>query len=461
MDCFIEFLKGLGLDVADDATDLTDDQIDAGLAAIRKASTEALEAKDRDEAEELASVKSELEKVQADRAEVAAELEALASVFAEPAPAPAPVFSTGLRSDRRPKRHREREFEFLDRVDQPFYEAIRTLIDQWFERFPDDDNKADLRARLRGDEIDHRSAFWELWLHEYFVRSGCSIEVHPESPEGPRRRDFLVHSPKKGSFYLEAHCVFDSKGDRSGERRLEAFRTGLQERLRLPNHAVLLFVESIGKDPLPVRRYEGLVNQAAPSVGPGQHASVIREWTTDGWQLELYLFGLTEPSSAGLTEVALGQVTVDSFTSRHIAPVRKAIAKKAKQASTLDLPYVLAVNLCVRHQCAIRPVDIHQALIGTDGSFLAGKNAHSTSISALIVGNDMAPDWVAARLPVVYHHPEPRRVITTSFGLPKAEISANRAAEPLISESSRPAYEIFKLPQDWPGHEPFELDSEG
>ena len=66
--------------------------------------------------------------------------------------------------------------------------SIRDLLESWFSRYPKG-HPADLRGRFRSaDDSNHRSAFFELFLHEVLYRLACHPLVHPTGL-GPLRND--------------------------------------------------------------------------------------------------------------------------------------------------------------------------------------------------------------------------------------------------------------------------------
>ena len=80
---------------------------------------------------------------------------------------------------------------FLERVDDPAFDNVRTVLCEWFEHFAghqDANAVSDLRKRLRAKQpLQFESAFWEPYLHELHLRLGFDVEVHPSGPNRPGR----------------------------------------------------------------------------------------------------------------------------------------------------------------------------------------------------------------------------------------------------------------------------------
>jgi hypothetical protein len=88
-----------------------------------------------------------------------------------------------------------------------------------------------LRARRRAaaaglqgkDDEQFESAFWELYLHEAYLRSGYGLTIHPEVAGTSRHPDFLVEG-NGARFYLEAVRACASAASVGEEKRLEDAR---------------------------------------------------------------------------------------------------------------------------------------------------------------------------------------------------------------------------------------------
>src|SRR5437879_4767924 len=100
------------------------------------------------------------------------------------------LFDDITRSDCSGSTHSESTFAFLNRVDSDFFGRVRETLEEWFDHLPDS-GRADIRGRIRsGDDYELLGAFWELYLHEYLIRSGFSVELHPTIQGTSRKPDF-------------------------------------------------------------------------------------------------------------------------------------------------------------------------------------------------------------------------------------------------------------------------------
>jgi len=125
------------------------------------------------------------------------------------------VFDDIERNELGPRPYAQPDFNYLNASARPGVHAIRHAIEDWFLHYPNDD-RGELRARLRSeDNYQHRSAFFELFLHELLFRLGCDVEVHPQIVGTQRRPDFHVESPMGHACYLEAILASDETREES------------------------------------------------------------------------------------------------------------------------------------------------------------------------------------------------------------------------------------------------------
>src|SRR5919202_5698397 len=82
------------------------------------------------------------------------------------------LFDTISHHDEGPPQFAEPEFICLNRSAKPDVSHIRELLEAWLSRYPTS-VQTDLCGRFRSpDDTLHRSAFFELFLHELLLRLG-------------------------------------------------------------------------------------------------------------------------------------------------------------------------------------------------------------------------------------------------------------------------------------------------
>lgn len=127
------------------------------------------------------------------------------------------LFDLTERTDPSPRGEAEDSFSFLNRVDTPFWSEVRKLLEQWFTRYPvqeGNDLRKAFRSRLPGR---HYAAWWELYLHELFLRLGYEVDVHPALPASSKKPDFLLRSCDS-RLYVEAAVLFSGIATRESRK---------------------------------------------------------------------------------------------------------------------------------------------------------------------------------------------------------------------------------------------------
>lgn len=265
------------------------------------------------------------------------------------------LFDRIERSDRSPARPGESRFEFLNRSGTRYFARVRDLIEDWLGRVARN-HRGDLEAALREDDEQHEAAFWELYLHEAYRRSGFEVEIHPELDDVPTRPDFRLTSPSGESFYLEAVTVGDDRAVVAERSRLAVVHRVLEE-MEISDFILGMDVFSVGSDPLPTKPLRAVLRAWVGSLDPEDVSSALqsgtrrgfaalpsREWRHDGWHLRFHAFPV-KPESRGLPRRALGMTgpgeaqVVDNATG-----FLGAVESKHGRYGELSSPLVVAVQ---------------------------------------------------------------------------------------------------------------------
>ena len=145
-----------------------------------------------------------------------------------------PLYDQIVRAERRARRQNESSFDYMNGSARPGICAIRELLEQWFEHLQDD-AKADIRARFRSrDDVQHQSAWFELFWHELMRRGGYDLEIHPTVANVTTNPDFLAQRNGVSRFYLEATLAM-RPGDPAADRRLAQLHDTL-DRMDSPDY---------------------------------------------------------------------------------------------------------------------------------------------------------------------------------------------------------------------------------
>ena len=140
----------------------------------------------------------------------------------------------------------ESPFSFLNRSARPEVAAVRSLLEEWFERFPEK-GRAQVRGDFRAsDPRQHLGAFWELYVHEVHRCLGYEMERDPAVPGSTRRVDFLARRGAS-AFYLEATVVTLSNQEMAAQNRWNAL-LDLIDDVSDPDFSVSVHVKVAGMD---------------------------------------------------------------------------------------------------------------------------------------------------------------------------------------------------------------------
>jgi hypothetical protein len=102
------------------------------------------------------------------------------------------LFTDRQRTDASPRRHDETLAAFLERVAGAYWDRVRHVLESWLERVGEEARNDLVGRLLDSDHRQHRSAYWELYLHESFRRGGWEVVPHPDIGRGSRP-DFQLH----------------------------------------------------------------------------------------------------------------------------------------------------------------------------------------------------------------------------------------------------------------------------
>ena len=101
------------------------------------------------------------------------------------------LFEQIKRSQPNPDEEIPSSFEFMNRFDWHGSRSLRTALESWFDRYPEEHRKP-LRSEFRSkDNKKHDGALFELACHELLRRKGFEPEIHPGVPGSGKRPDFL------------------------------------------------------------------------------------------------------------------------------------------------------------------------------------------------------------------------------------------------------------------------------
>ena len=264
------------------------------------------------------------------------------------------LFDNIDRQDGGPGLHAEPEFNFLNRSARPQAVKVRSELEAWFSRYPEAE-RYEVRQRFRSkNDSQHRSAFFELFLHELLMKLGCRVEIHPTLPQTTRRPDFLVASQKGDFFYMEAVLASDESAQEAAARaRMNSVYDSLNS-LESPNFFIGMNIQGAPGTPPPTRRLRSFLAGKLDSLSPNEitqlYASGVQntvpKWRYEhaGWKIEFFPIpkSVEARGKPGVPPLAFWHYGAYWATSREA--IRNAVVSKAGRYGTIDRPYVIAVN---------------------------------------------------------------------------------------------------------------------
>jgi hypothetical protein len=281
------------------------------------------------------------------------------------------VFDDIIRTNAKVARHDEGRFEFLNRSASRYFTICRDLIEEWFTHVPAQ-HQPGLRGNLRS-EMHHRSAFWELYLHEAYRRSGYTVVIHPDVPGRSSHPDFLL-SRGNERFYLEAVTVGRSPAERAEEARLSQVHQLLAEML-IEDFSIELSTYAVGLRPLTTKAMRARMRAWIAALdadaittdveaSPGAGFDTLPEfcWEDDGWSLIFHAIPLGE-WARGVPRPALGMMGPGEATIvDNITGLTRVLDSKRGKYGPLDAPLVVAVQS--NTDVPTHDYEVEQALFG-------------------------------------------------------------------------------------------------
>jgi len=385
------------------------------------------------------------------------------------------LFDSIDRDDPSPCRELEDSFSFLNRVDTPFWAEVRALLERWFERYPDSEKdhlQSAFRSRLPGQ---HYAAWWELYLHELFLRLGYEITIHPPLPDSSKTPDFLLRQDD-AQIYVEAAILFSGISGRQDSGAPPWMLEAIND-VTSPNFFLALSsVQGRGGPQLkrkeiiePLEAWLERLDPDAVSSTNAQEGRFPQETIKRrGWEMTFEAIPV-KPAARGKSRRTLGVMPMQAGWVDDIQQLVGTLKKKAGRYGRPKIPLVTAVH-CL--SAFMEPLDIEQALFGREafqipanseeearlvrqrnGFWITGDGPQNQRVSAVLMGVTLHPHNVGKVAPTLWRSPWANHPLEELW--PFSEFTATAQGEILRQERSPNMAELFGLSEDWPGGEPF------
>lgn len=389
------------------------------------------------------------------------------------------LFDAKERSDRRKSGRSEGNWQFLDRVAGPYWDQVRSLLNDWFANLGDEAAKKSVRGRVRsGDETDFRGAMAELYVHESLLRDGYAVTYEPEIAGSSRRPDFLATRGDL-SMYVEVTSRTTSEPDPSGAKREAALYDAIDS-MSTDNFMLTFDVEARGPSAIAARPIKMRLRKWLESLDPdeviesmnGNRFGAMPEISMRqaGWEIDFRaipvakeLRGLSSERTAIGMSGGPGRIVND----REI--IRSALSDKTHAYGPLTRPYVIALAL----DSFGHDEEIESALYGGrvvharfDGDSLVesrverdalgywtGERSPGRSrVSGLLIVPNPLPYGLSRAVPSLWIHPNPDLLAPL---LPLWRTVALDGGALIVTEPASAPWVFFGIPERWPVGSPF------
>jgi hypothetical protein len=375
------------------------------------------------------------------------------------------IFDDIAREGLEPPLQDETAFAYLNRSGRNEAVHVRQLVDDWLDRYPKA-HRESLIQRFRSPIDDaHRSAFFELFLHELLLANGHRIvAIEPNLAHTPRSPDFLVQSKQRGRFYLEAVLATGrSQEEAAAQRRLNQALRAIDS-VNSPAHFLDLTVRGTPARPISINRLRRELNTWIAVLPDDEQAREAAPFVYEehGVQIRLEAFPKHNRQRRGRA-IGARHFPVQQVTANE--DIRAALEKKASRYGALDLPYIVAVNA---FGLFLDEDDAFDALLGTpavvvrrmadgtmkpeetrnpDGVWCGSKGARKLGLSAVFSTQQIDPWNFASRNARIIRNPWAQKALgPVSLGVDEFNPVGNKFRK----TEGRNMGLIFGLPDGWP-----------
>ena len=362
--------------------------------------------------------------------------------------------------------HTETAFAYLNRSGRLEAERVRILVNTWFSHYPQADHEP-LAARFRSSIDDqHRSAFFELFLHELVLTHGHKVlAIEPALTHTAKSPDFLAESAEGQRFYLEAVLATGrSHDDAAAQARLNQVLAAIDS-TPSPSHFLDISPQGMPAAPVPINKLKRALLQWVNALPPDDTATERPPFVyhEHGLRITVRAFPRrNQPGtgrSIGVRHFPVQQVTADE-------DVRAALEKKAARYGNLDHPHLVAVNVLGLFH---REDEVLDALFGTcctgvtqlangtlrtderrkpDGIWFGPRGSRRKGLSAVLSTEQIDPWNFAARRARLVRNPWSTAPLPPlSLGIDEFHLVDNEFHR---TDGANMGC-IFGLPEGWPG----------
>lgn len=352
------------------------------------------------------------------------------------------------------KPNNERRYDFFTRVcDWPDMEAARDRLELWFSHLPDKERALTRQAMSQGSDDQFDACFFELFLHELLLVSGCKPELHPPLAGRKKAPDFSVRSAGGSEFLMEATVVTDKPNDERSKEKLQGQILDMLDSLPSPHMSFAIGELAVKSAQPPSLRNmrEFVMKQIA--AAPDDAASLQDAiWKYEDARVKLEIRPIPHNQKTWNSNVGIGPAK--SRWGGPEAAIAAKLRKKATRYGKLQKPFVVAVNVvsewtnnltCVTRTLLGVPEEILLRAEGTSAyrrhleseSFWYKNRAPQHRTVSAVLATRMFP-WSVLRAPLrLYHNPHAR------YPLPDDALPVEQIIPALLTEGGSNLQEML------------------
>lgn len=264
--------------------------------------------------------------------------------------------------------HSEPDFHYLNRSGRPEMQRTRDVIEDSFSRYPAR-HQNEMRARLRGENSQHRPAVFELALHELALRADLEPEVHPTVAGASNQPDFLMRTPSgEPLYYMEAaYCFGQSESELKTEARMNQLYDGLDNKVVSPDCFLEISIHGDPSSNPPIARMRGFLAGRLASYEPEPSGEFdldeLPTWsfTHEDWNVDFRPIPKSPEHRGDPSPRPLGVFVGDVESLDPIGDVHRTVEPKAGRYGKPGIPYVVAMGY---EPLVLDDDHVWQALVG-------------------------------------------------------------------------------------------------
>ena len=388
-----------------------------------------------------------------------------------------PLFDEILRTDTRPRGQNESSFDYMNLSARPGIQAIRDLLENWFDHLPET-AKPDVLGKFRSRiEIQNQSAFFEMFCHELLLSSGYEAVPHPALLHVNTAPDFLASRGNVPRFYLEATSANPRHAEIAADRRFATLHDTL-DRMDSPDYFLNIEYHGYPQENINGRRLRQRLEEWLRNCDFETISQLYREqnyeaiptfpWSEAGCHLTFTPIPKGPPLRGQLEARPVGIVFPEARWLATHEGIRTAIEEKATKYGHLSIPLVVAINVtddfCDDH-------DIWNALFGEEqvvfsqrvdgqisqGGFCRSPNGawrglhgpRNSLVSAVLITHQLTPSTLRSHPVELIHNPWAVNAFPLdALGLPQKVVNLTTAQ--ITQQLGICAGDLLQIPATWP-----------